>query len=493
MEITITRINGGLSFIPSPPYLLKYLQYHHRGFKIVHYRKVPDYQLKLLYTTDATGLTTTLPGFYEKIVKLIEKNDDTAKTIDSRTQLPSIDWDAVKNINWGNIGATGFRDYQIGSLATFLTKAQTESGLIVAAAGSGKTILMAATYAAFNSLNTIIIIPLKEVFIQTYDKFSKLFPDLHIGRVGGGSHDISDRLTISTYKSFESCAVEKCQLLLADEVQSTTGEGISKAILASAPIRSFGYTATDKGMFNKADKLITGLFGERLIHMAYEESQNVGAVVPCTVYFINMPDNIMINSTTTEGKLSEGIDRCKTRNQLIGQTCKYIPEGWQTFIFVEHIETHLIPLHKMLPISTKFLHRNSDKASIGSYALNNKQQKQVMEDFKAGKFQYLLLTDCGKAGIDVPNCKVVIQASGGTSEVELIQEAGRGTRTHPGKTHFVLIDFMDNHDRTLQNMSLSRMETYRKQGWKIKTIENPKDIDWNDHENCVSTDRTTEV
>ena len=480
MEFTITRINGGLSVTPASPYLIDYLRYHHRGFKIVNYRKVPDYELKLLHSVN-DGVLTTLPGFYEKIVKLIEKNADTFKVVDLRTPLPAIDWEAIKNINWGNIDSTGFRNYQIDPLAEFLTKAQNNSGLLVASGGTGKTILMAATYAAFNSLNTILIIPLKEVFKQTYDKFHKLFPDLHIGRVGDGSHEISERLTISTYRSLESCAIEKCQLLLADEVQSTTGDSISKSILTAAPIRSFGFTATDKGMFNKADKLIKGLFGERLIHMPYDEAQGLGAVVPCSVYFINMPDNIMINASTVEGKIAQGIKHCKQRNLLAAQACRYIPDGWQTFIFVEHIDDHLIPLHKMLPTSTKFLHRNSDKASIGSYALTNKQQNQVMSDFKEGKFQYLLLTDCGKAGIDVPNCKVIVQVSGGTSEVELLQEAFRGARTHPGKTHFVLVDFMDNHDYTLRNMSEARWKIYEKQGWKIKVVNDPKEIDWNAH------------
>jgi superfamily II DNA or RNA helicase len=90
--------------------------------------------------------------------------------------------------------------------------------------------------------------------------------------------------------------------------------------------------------------------------------------------------------------------------------------------------------------------------------------------------------------VDIPNCRVIIQASGGSSEVELLQEALRGSRTlsetqqrtlgAPPKTHLVLIDFLDLHDPSLEGMSRKRMEIYRKQGWAIHEVESPAQIDW---------------
>ena len=83
-----------------------------------------------------------------------------------------------------------------------------------------------------------------------------------------------------------------------------------------------------------------------------------------------------------------------------------------------------------------------------------------------------------RAGADIPQIKVVVQASGGSSEVEVLQEAYRGARTAEGKSGFFLIDFQDNHDQTLENMAIKREGIYRKQGWKIKKVDSPQDIDW---------------
>lgn len=254
------------------------------------------------------------------------------------------------------------------------------------------------------------------------------------------------------------------------------------------PVRIFGYTATDKGMFNKAEKLIKGLFGERLIYIQYQEAEESGAVVPITVWFVRVPREVMINASSMEGKLKQGIKQCKERNRLIGRACMLVPKGMQTLIFVDHISDHLIPLHKELPLGTRYIHRDSSKASSGSYAMTAKQQKDTIQDFQDNKFQFMMATDAFRAGVDIPNCRVVIQASGGSSEVELLQEAYRGSRILPAtrqeeldvppKTHAVLVDFLDQHDPALESMSRKRMEIYKSQGWVVREVDTPEQIDW---------------
>ena len=488
MELTITRLDGMLSVYPAPPYLVDYLQYHHRGFKIVNYRRVNDFERRLLHQMQEDGSLITFQGFHDQLLKLAHENHDTVRVLDQRTPLPGVDWQAIGDINWEGIGSTGLRAYQFDPIAEFLVKAQDSSGIVNAAGGFGKTIVQAVTYAAFHRLNTILAIPLKEVYSQTYEKFRRLFPNKHIGRVGGGAHDISTDITITTFKSLRSCAIEKCQLLLIDELQSTAGEEISATLCEMRPLRVFGYTATDKGMFNKAEKLIKGLFGERLIYIPYQEAEESNAVVPVTAWFVRTPANLMISAGTMEGKLRQGIKQCKPRNELIGRICTLVPDRWQTLVFVDHITDHLIPLHKELPLGTRYIHRESSKASIGDYALTSGQQKQAIKDYQENGFQYLMATDAFRAGVDIPNCRVVVQASGGTSEVELLQEAYRGSRILPDnlreslgvtpKTHLVLVDFLDQHDEALESMSRKRMEIYEKQGWAVREVDHPEQIDW---------------
>lgn len=349
--------------------------------------------------------------------------------------------------------------------------------------------MQAVTYAAFNRLkHAILAIPLNEVWKQSYKQFCGLFPDKHIGRVGGGYHEISEDITIATYKSLKKCALEKCQLFLADEIQGTTGDEILSTLTSFQPRRMFGYTATDQNLFNNADKLIKGLFGERQIFIPYDQAQEDGAVVPCVVYMVRMPEGHFISAGNLDAKFSKGIKSNEVRNKLIGSICSKIPDGWQTIVFVDHIEDHLVNLYKHMPMGSKYIHRQSSKRKIGTFALSPKEQADVIKSFKANEFQTLIATDAFRAGVDVPNCRVVIQAAGGSSEIEILQEAYRGSRTLsataqedlgvPDKTHFVLIDFIDTQDSMLENMSYKRMDIYKKQGWTIKEVDTADQIDW---------------
>lgn len=325
--------------------------------------------------------------------------------------------------------------------------------------------------------------------MQTYEKFKQFFPDKHIGLVGDGKHDVSNDITITTFRSLQSCSLEKCQMLLVDEMQSAGQDSFQTALKQMKPYRMFGFSATTEGIFNNTDKLLKGLFGEDLIYFPYEEAEGAGAVVPGMVYMIRMPENyIAQNYNSFEAKFKYNIKTCDVRNELIGKACSLIPKEWQTIIFIDHVKDHLIPMYKYMPAGTKYLHRESSKKNVGAYALTAKQQNKTIEEFSNNEFQLLVASDAFRAGVDIPNCRVVVQASGGSSKVEVLQEAYRGSRILteeqmkrfdlPPKTHFVLVDFMDNHDSTLEGMAKKRMKYYEEQGWTVKEVSSPEEIDW---------------
>lgn len=137
MDICITRVDGALRVNPAPPYIVEYLQYHHRGLGTKNYQRVNTFELRLLHSSDGSGGVTTFGGFFEHICKLISKNHDTYRVVDQRTALPDIDLDAINNINWKAIGSTGLRDYQLDPVVDFLFKMKENSGIVSATGGYG--------------------------------------------------------------------------------------------------------------------------------------------------------------------------------------------------------------------------------------------------------------------------------------------------------------------------------------------------------------------
>ena len=158
MQIEITRFDGGLRLKPFTPYMAKYLKYHHREMQTIQYKRDCVFVEKLLYSLDSDGYAFTLPGFFHQLTGLIHRNHDTYNVIDLRSALPPVDWERIKQFK--------LRDYQIPLVADLIIKGEQDSGVINAAGGVGKTHIAAVTYAAWNGLNTILAIPLKEVVLS---------------------------------------------------------------------------------------------------------------------------------------------------------------------------------------------------------------------------------------------------------------------------------------------------------------------------------------
>lgn len=481
MKINLTRNDSGVGISPAPPYILKYLQYTKRGFVSRNYKMENSFEKMLLYTGDNNGGVYTLSGFYSSLTWLIEKNMDTYITIDNRSKMPDIDWNTVKDI--------GLRDYQVDPMIEFLQKAQFENGIALATGGFGKGHVIAATYAAWHNLNTIITAPAKAIAFQLYELLREKFPNKHVGMVGGGMREIGSDVTVATFKSLEGCALEKCEMLLVDELQGSSGDGFQNVLVKIKPVKLLGYTATNKGLFNGGDKLLEGIYGETLIEIGYEEATEVGAVVPIRVFFVKMPTTLETINGDMGKKIKRGIMNNDTRNRLLGDICKSVPNKWQTLIFVDQIKQHLIKLFPYMPEGTEYVHRNASAKKINDFAMSTKEQDKTIQDYIHNKTQYLIATDALKAGVNLVNTRVLVQASGGSSRTEILQEAFRCSRVLPKelqetlgvdeKTHSVIIDIYDNHDEALENMSKKRYEYYASQGWDVSIVDNIEQINWN--------------
>lgn len=73
-----------------------------------------------------------------------------------------------------------------------------------------------------------------------------------------------------------------------------------------------------------------------------------------------------------------------------------------------------------------------------------------LQGFRDGEYELLVNVAICTEGVDVPDIKTVLMARPTLSEVLYVQMIGRGTRgpmTVPGKTHFYVIDTVDNFDQ----------------------------------------------
>ncbi|MBX4211938.1 DEAD/DEAH box helicase family protein [Candidatus Pacearchaeota archaeon] len=91
------------------------------------------------------------------------------------------------------------------------------------------------------------------------------------------------------------------------------------------------------------------------------------------------------------------------------------------------------------------------KAGVG---LSQKEQKQVIEQFKEGEINVLVATSIGEEGLDIPEVNEVIFYEPIPSAIRKIQRAGRTARLAPGK--LIILITKDTRDEIHHNASTAR-------------------------------------
>ena len=69
----------------------------------------------------------------------------------------------------------------------------------------------------------------------------------------------------------------------------------------------------------------------------------------------------------------------------------------------------------------------------GDKGMTQKQQKEVLDQFRNGEFNILVATSVGEEGLDIPSTDIVIFFEPVSSAIRLIQRRGRTGRNRPGE------------------------------------------------------------
>jgi superfamily II DNA or RNA helicase len=95
----------------------------------------------------------------------------------------------------------------------------------------------------------------------------------------------------------------------------------------------------------------------------------------------------------------------------------------------------------------------------------SKQREVIKTDFKAKKTLCVVASTVWREGINIPSLDVVINATGGKSDIAIKQLKGRGTRKYKGKEMLYYIDFFNpNHESFIRHFGV-RICLYFDCGW----------------------------
>ena len=367
------------------------------------------------------------------------------------------------------------RDYQLEAVEKVFKE---KRGIMRAATGAGKTLILALMTAKFNKPTNIYVIGL-DLMHQFFSFFSQIF-DEPIGMIGGGVCKIERINIVSLWTVGRALEISDKDMFLLDEsvgkeefdvsnkhkiikmldnakihlfdeahlASCRTFQELYKNINPEVLLGASGTPNRDDG----ADILLTGLLGDIIIDISAERLINAGVLVPPTIKFINVP-SIYTTGTTYPQIYKEYVVESPVRNKLIVEnTKKLVEKGYKTLVLFKNIRHGEILLDMM------------QQDGIRCEMLNGRdslaRRTEVKEMLDKGEIDVLLASTILDIGFDAPVLSGLILCGSGKSSIRALQRIGRVIRSFPGKKRSIVIDFYDQI-RYLKHHSRARYNIYK--------------------------------
>lgn len=460
MDAILSRTNkDNLSFIE--PVLSYKAVYWKKG----QYRKEKQEYMKKIFKTKGKSIYF-FSGFVPRVKDYIKSTGTKVKVFEEKIPIfydlkrmdELINLDTKKRIE--------LRDYQKNLIRIAFKE---KRGIIKAATGIGKSYVILGMINCFDpSEKVLVLCHTTSIVKQLYDEFKQYIRSITM--LGGDADPdekkkpFSTRLVVSTIQSFSRinpesyCDYFSC-VFIDESHRVSSFEGEYAHVLSNllAPIR-IGTTATPP-ITPQAVFAYEGLIGPIIGEMTINEAAEKDILAKPRIKLIKagFPPGIR-DLRDYHTVYYEGIVKNKTRNsQIISIIQEIICRKETVLVFVNKIEhgNNILSIADEQGLEVVFVQ--------GSSTLEIRER--IKYELETGVTKAVIATSVWKEGVNIVNLNNVINAGGGKSEIQTLQQVGRGLRKTAEKTVVIIYDFFDSAHPYLISHSGDRICLYMDNKW----------------------------
>lgn len=328
--------------------------------------------------------------------------------------------------------------------------------LVVAATGTGKTVISALDYKRFRKQNPdkpcrlLFVAHREEILKQSISTFRAVLKDGNFGELFVGNHrpEAIDNLFISiqTFNSkdfTEKTSPDYYDYIVVDEFHHAAAPTYQKLLSYYLPKVLLGLTATPERMDGKS---ILGYFNNR-ITAEIRLPEAIDRKLLCPFQYFGVTDNVDLNNLKwsaggyDKGALSEvytlsGAMAERRADLVISSILKYVTDieevkGLGFCVSVEHAE---------------FMYRYFNEHGIPSMFLTghsrDEERNSAKEKLVSGEVRFIFVVDIYNEGVDIPEVNTVLFLRPTESLTIFLQQLGRGLRLAEGKECLTVLDFI---------------------------------------------------
>ena len=332
--------------------------------------------------------------------------------------------------------------------------------LIVAATGTGKTVISAFDYQEFvrthSRARILFTAHREEILRQSLNTYRSVLQDANFGTLWvGGSHPQDESeyehlfVSISMFNSrfeefFASLDSDFYDYIVIDEAHHSQADSYRKLFDHFTPQLLIGLTATPERMDGRD---LRPDFGGRIsAEIRLPQALQAGLLTPFQYLCISDDTDLSDESLWSGQKYNTErlADKlcAKTRAQLIvGALHKYLADEYTCRALCFCVNKR----HADFMAEQLRLHGfNAQSLTSDTPAY---ERKQLAKDLRDGTLHYLCVVDIFNEGVDIPEVDTVLFLRPTESLTIFLQQLGRGLRLSAGKTELTVLDFVAQANR----------------------------------------------
>jgi len=390
-------------------------------------------------------------GYKSRLLKILKETNTPAKVIDNRTKpKPKFDIDS---------SMISYRPYQYDAVMDMVS---VEEGVLVAPAGSGKTVIGISLVPLFG-LPTLWLTHTKALAKQALDRVDFFLPDLteeDKGLIGSGKWDVGKMFTVAMVQTLARRPMEAIKImnnfgmLILDEAHHCPASTFLKVVGYFNPYRIYGLTATPYRR-DKLQALMYHALGDLIARISIEEVEKHGGMMRPKVRYRAFRHPRTVDENIVSVILRDNIISNDKRNGMIVSDVLSEAHKGNFCIVTSDRKKHCETLHDLISIGW-------EKTGIATGNYTKKKVEEAIEKLENGETTVLVCTNqmLGE-GFDFPPLNRAFIASPFRAEAKCEQLVGRIQRPAPGKRDAIIYDYVDVNIGVLHNQFHSKYNNCR--------------------------------
>ena len=323
--------------------------------------------------------------------------------------------------------------------------------LVVAATGTGKTVMAASDYKAFaekhDRARLLFVAHREEILRQSLLTFRQVLSDYNFGEKWYGGeepanyeHVFASRDTLNNRLDTFQLPADYYDYIVVDEVHHVAASSYRKILNYFTPKVLLGLTATPERM--DGEDITQDFDGTISAEIRLDDALNKGLLAP--FFYYGITDSVDYSEVAWDkghyvaSELSRIYSYNDARTAVILQSLqKYITNirDVRALCFCVDQQHAKYMASKFTLCGLKADVLTSENAQMRTVLYNRLKRKDI---------NYLFVVDMFNEGVDIPEVDTILFLRPTESLTVFIQQFGRGLRKAEGKTHVDILDFVGN-------------------------------------------------